>query len=285
MECELDNITVHYEIVGQGKPIVMIHGWPADHRQAVDHLESVFLQREGWQRIYLDLPGMGQTRGADWIIGSDQMLEVLTQFIDQVIPGQRFAVAGISYGGYLARGLVHRRASFINGALFVVPMMTADSSKRISPVHKVLVKDQSFVAELAHLDPGIAQGLRDVIVVQDRRLLENQWVKTFIAEAATLADEKFLARVGEHYALTIDLDTLPEPCSAPMLFLMGGQDSIGYPRSLNFLENYPRASFVILDRAGHGLWLEQATLYSALVHEWLNRVEEWIISSDDDASN
>ena len=105
MECELDNITVHYEIVGQGKPIVMIHGWPADHRQAVDHLESVFLQREGWQRIYLDLPGMGQTRGADWIIGSDQMLEVLTQFIDQVIPGQRFAVAGISYGGYLARGL------------------------------------------------------------------------------------------------------------------------------------------------------------------------------------
>jgi pimeloyl-ACP methyl ester carboxylesterase len=280
MECELENITVYYEIFGQGRPIIMLHGWPADHRQAVDALESVFMQRDGWKRIYLDLPGMGRTHGADWITGSDQMLEVTTKFIDHVIPGQRFALAGISYGGYLARGLVHRRASLINGALFIVPVIVPDGAKRIKPEHIVLVRDQSFVADLAHFDSSIAQGLLDVIVVQDRRLLDDQWVRTYISEATSIADENFLARVAENYTLNFDLDTLSEPCSAPMLFLLGGQDSLGYPKSLSFLENYPRASFVILDRAGHGLWLEQATLYHALVNEWLNRVEEWIISSN-----
>jgi len=115
MECELEKITVHYETFGEGKPIIMIHGWDADHRQAVDHFEPVFSQRDGWKRIYPDSPGMGKTRGENWITSSDHMLDVMTQFIDHVIPEQRFALAGISYGGYLSRGLVHRRASLIRG--------------------------------------------------------------------------------------------------------------------------------------------------------------------------
>jgi pimeloyl-ACP methyl ester carboxylesterase len=40
MECELKDITVHYETRGEGRPIVMLHGWSADHRwmAAIDGL-------------------------------------------------------------------------------------------------------------------------------------------------------------------------------------------------------------------------------------------------------
>lgn len=38
--------------------------------------------------------------------------------------------------------------------------------------------------------------------------------------------------------------------------------------------HYPRASFAVLDRAGHSLHLEQRGLFEALVGEWLDRVEE-----------
>src|SRR5258706_6808803 len=133
MECQLENITVHYETFDQVKPIILLHGWPADHRQAVDAFETVFAQRTGWKRIYPDLPGMGQTRGADWIRGSDQMLEVMTQFIDQVIPNQRFAIAGVSYGGYFARGLVYRRGALFDGRVFVFSLLIAHNAKRIKP--------------------------------------------------------------------------------------------------------------------------------------------------------
>jgi pimeloyl-ACP methyl ester carboxylesterase len=85
MRCELERIAVHYEAYGEGRP--------------------------GWRRIYPDLPGMGQTPGPEWLTTEDQVLEVLLAFIDTVIPDQRFVMAGLSYGGLLTRGVVHRRAA------------------------------------------------------------------------------------------------------------------------------------------------------------------------------
>jgi pimeloyl-ACP methyl ester carboxylesterase len=57
--------------------------------------------------------------------------------------------------------------------------------------------------------------------------------------------------------------------------LTGRQDSsVGYRDAWTILENYPRATFVVLDRAGHGLYIEQEGLFNALVNDWLDRVEE-----------
>jgi hypothetical protein len=41
----------------------------------------------------------------------------------------------------------------------------------------------------------------------------------------------------------------------------------------DFLECHPRATFVVLDGAGHNLQIEQDSLFAALVREWLRRVE------------
>ena len=40
------------------------------------------------------------------------------------------------------------------------------------------------------------------------------------------------------------------------------------------LEHFPRATFAVLDRAGHALPHEQPGLIRALVTEWLDRVHE-----------
>lgn len=37
----------------------------------------------------------------------------------------------------------------------------------------------------------------------------------------------------------------------------------------------PRATFAVLDRAGHGLPEEQPAVFKALAHDWLDRVEEF----------
>ena len=39
---------------------------------------------------------------------------------------------------------------------------------------------------------------------------------------------------------------------------------------------FPRATFAVLDRAGHMLGFEQPVLLHALLNEWLDRVEEYI---------
>jgi pimeloyl-ACP methyl ester carboxylesterase len=55
--------------------------------------------------------------------------------------------------------------------------------------------------------------------------------------------------------------------------VLGRQDDhVGYRDQWDLLEHYPRASFAVLDRAGHNLQQEQPVLFEALVEEWLDRV-------------
>ena len=86
MECKLTDITIHYQAFGRGRPIVMLHGAPLDHRALLGCIEPVFRDREGWLRIYPDLVGMGRSQGGDWIASADHMLHVILAFIDRVIP-------------------------------------------------------------------------------------------------------------------------------------------------------------------------------------------------------
>lgn len=60
-----------------------------------------------------------------------------------------------------------------------------------------------------------------------------------------------------------------------MLLVTGRPDStVGYAGAWDLLEDYPRATFGVLDRAGHALPHEQPELLRALVPEWLDRVDE-----------
>lgn len=47
----------------------------------------------------LGFAGNGTNQGEDWIQGSDQMLEVVERFIDNVLPEGKYVLAGESYGG------------------------------------------------------------------------------------------------------------------------------------------------------------------------------------------
>ena len=73
------------------------------------------------------------------------------------------------------------------------------------------------------------------------------------------------------------MDTLDEPLSAPALIVTGRQDAVvGYRDAWSIIENFPRATFAVLDRAGHTLEVDQQPLFRALVNEWLDRVEEYV---------
>ena len=92
-----------------------------------------------------------------------------------------------------------------------------------------------------------------------------------------IADFEFLGKLKEHDAFSFDIHKLPQPFAKPTLILTGRQDSnCGYVDAWSILENYPRATFVVLDRAGHGVEVEQEGLFRILASEWLDRVEEGI---------
>ena len=272
MECRLENATVYYETFGKGRPIVLLHGWSLDHHHMVSALEPLFDHRDGWKRIYVDLPGHGRTAGEGWITNQDRMLDVVVDFIDAVVEGQRFVVAGTSAGAYLARGVVYRRTALVDGLLMVVPLIVADNAKRTVPAHVTLVKDPAVMSKLEPIETEAFQ----LAVVQSQELLDR--VRADPALTVGSGDRQFQNRIWqipENYTFSFDVDALPEPFGGPTLIVAGRQDDVvGYRDAWEIVENYPRGTFVVLDRAGHMLEIEQERLFQALVSEWLDRVEE-----------
>jgi pimeloyl-ACP methyl ester carboxylesterase len=47
---------------------------------------------------------MGVSAGPRWLVSHDQMLDVVSGFLDAVAPDQPVVLAGHSYGARLARG-------------------------------------------------------------------------------------------------------------------------------------------------------------------------------------
>jgi len=71
--------------------------------------------------------------------------------------------------------------------------------------------------------------------------------------------------------------TLPEPFSRTRVdpHRQGQDSACGYSGAWKLLEQFPRATFAVLDGAGHMMWGEQPAVCSVLVSEWLDRVERW----------
>jgi len=270
MKCGLGDIAIFYESYGTGRPIVMLPGRPSDHRVMLRFMEPLFAQRDGWLRLYPDLPGTGRTPSVDRLATHDQMLDAVLAFIDTVIPGQRFVLAGLSYGGYLARGVVYHRAASIDGLLLCAPQVKADPAQAHLPLRTTLVEDPRQEAEL-----GPIAGL---IVVQTPTVVEA--VRDLLAEVQ-IADHPFNERLEVASPFSFDVDTLPAPFGGPTLILTARQDHLcGYRDAWDLLDNYPRATFAVLDRAGHFVNIEQDVLCQALMREWLDRVEEYAADLD-----
>jgi pimeloyl-ACP methyl ester carboxylesterase len=165
MKCDLGNIAVYYETIGEGNPFVTISGQPSAHQIIKSWMEPIFEKWPGWQRFYFDLPSTGQTPGADWINGSDQMLDVVCDFIHAVIPDQTFTLLGLSYGGYLARGVVYRKPEWVDGLCLLVPYLQ-DHDETELPQLVTFLKNPDMMAQL---DPDDAEKLDGLTVIQTQK--------------------------------------------------------------------------------------------------------------------
>lgn len=267
----VNGIPVHYEEHGSGTPVLALHGAGVDHREIMGALEPLFADRPGYRRIYPDLPGMGRTPAPETIDSTDAVLDLLLGLVDAVIGEQAFLVVGHSSGGYLARAIANRRPRQVAGLALISPLVSDQGGEDERPEHVVLHAADDLNVDGA-LGPEMAAVFRDYLVVQTPQTLRR--FQETVAPGAELADQAALERMGTRWLLRSPPEQGPE-YPHPTLILTGRQDAtLGYAGAWRLLEHYPRATFAVLDRAGHGLPHEQVELLGALLGEWLDRVGE-----------
>lgn len=271
MIARLRNIDMHYHSVGEGHPILMLHGGYLDHRHMMAEMEPVFERNPGWRRIYVDLPGHGETLAPDQIKTMDDVLGALLDFVDQLLPGQRYAVAGMSAGGHLARGLVHHRAAHLTGVMFNAPATVTAMADRTLPAPTTIREDAGF----ADLVGDRLDQIRRLQPVRDARFA--QWHERCFIPAWEQRQRPFSDDLWtqENYPFSFDLHPLAQPFGAPSLILCGRQDTVvGYRDAWPLIEDYPRATFAVLDWGGHIIEPARPDLFRALAVDWLERVED-----------
>jgi pimeloyl-ACP methyl ester carboxylesterase len=270
MKCKVKDISINYEIIGQGKPIVMIHGYYSDYRVMAGCMEPIFDVNERYKRIYINLPGMGKSDSAEWINSSDIILQIVIEFIEKIIPNENFIIAGNSYGAYISIGVVDKMPNRIDGALLICPLTVPDYKKRNLPKHVVLEKDHTL---LSKLKPEEVEDFNASFVIQSEKIYNRY--KNEVLSGVEIAESEFLQGIMKNgYGFHFAVDQLNMKIYKPTLILLGREDDcVGYKDTLNILENFPRATLSILDGAGHNLQIEQEELFNSLVKEWLSRIK------------
>ncbi len=273
MQCETDNATIDYEEHGEGRPILLLHGWTMDRRVEIFDYEKIFATRPGWRRIYPDLPGMGRSVAKAGLLGQDDVLEALLAFIDRVLPDGRFALAGTSLGAYLARAVAARRRSRIAGLLLRVPCIFAEDARRTLPPFQAVVADDGFMASL---DADDRAYLGDLLIqtpayAEALKRKRDAVVQPAIQATAPIANE--IRTDPKRYGFSFDLIEAEKTFDEPTLIIAGRRDTtVGYRDAWSILDSYPRATFVALDRADHGWPMETPNLLPALIDDWLDRI-------------
>jgi pimeloyl-ACP methyl ester carboxylesterase len=261
-------IPVACDVRGEGRTILLIHGWSADRRYMLADLEPVFAGHAGWRRVYVDLPGHGATPAPEWLSTQDQMLSVVRDFIAAALPEGPLAVAGSSYGGHVALGLVRLIPERLAGAALIVPDVPAADGTRDVADPVVLMEDASVFSDLAPDE----QWMRDGLVVPERWMVEE--IRAHDMPAYRTADHAFLERLEANYLATGAAGRPGPSFGRPSLILTGRQDStVGYRAAWALLDELPRATYAVLDTAGHQLGrIERPLPFHALVGDWLERM-------------
>ncbi len=132
------------------------------------------------------------------------------------------------------------------------------------------MKDKEFISSL---NSSEKEELQESLIIHNKEVWERYCEE--VSSGLKVADEDFLYEIyPSHYSFTFDVDDQLKKFEKPTLFLVGRQDTtVGYHDAWKIIESYPRATFAVLDQAGHNLNIEKPVLFNSLVNEWLDRVE------------
>ncbi len=269
MRTDVQGLSIDIQVHGEGRPLLMLHGWSADHTYLVADLDALVSEQGDWQCIYFDLPGHGSTPAPDWLHSQAQMLAIVTAIADQVIGGKPFAVAGNSYGGYLALGLVRTIPERLLGAALLVPDLPGADNSRDLPEPVTLYPDASLFHDLSADEAWIPEGL----VVHEQRMLDE--IRAYDMPGYRACDRAFLERLNAQYVHTGAAADGTKPFQQPSLIVTGAQDAtVGWRAQQALLPEFPRGTFARLDLGGHHIGrIERPQLFRALVADWLERVQ------------
>lgn len=264
---KIDETELYYEVIGEGIPFLIVHGWAIDHRYCEYMLEPAFkMSEKSFKRVYIDVPGMGQSKPGK-VKNGDGVLRVLDAFMDDVFKEERFYIGGNSFGAGVARAYTALHPEKVLGLLLLVPS-TGVLGKL--PKKGVYEKDAEFIKTLSPRQTAAFTCMNAILTKEKYEIYKEQVMPSVIAND----DNDFLHHTFKgRYSFDIDAALRKKPFKGSVLIVCGKYDkNVGYEDQISWLELFPSSSYVCIDRAGHNIFVDQPEMFNNTVVGWLKEI-------------
>lgn len=258
-------IDLHTIDVGQGPPVLLVHGFPLDHGMWQSQMEE--LSRDH-RVIAPDLRGFGQSKLPDGPLAADavtmeQYADDLALLLDGLAVRDSVTFCGLSMWGYIAWQFWRRHANRLARLILCDTRAVADSPDaakgRLDTAKKVLAEGSGVVAQ-GMLPKLIAAGTVE----------QQPHIKQQLAATMSGTSPAGIAAALRGMAVRPDVTSWLPSINVPTLVLVGAEDAIAPPAEMRSIAAaIPGAQFVEIAAAGHMAPLENPAASNAALRKFL----------------
>lgn len=246
---KLNDIMTNVEIVGNGKPILLLHGLGLDHSIWMPMAQ---LYQDQAQFILPDLRGHGQTETGDAKGTIEQFADDLAMLVS-AIKLEKVVLGGHSMGGYVALAFAEKFPDLLSGLVMIA------SNARVDPPDKKAVR-------LADAEAVLSQGSQVVAHSLAPRLSNDEGIVQTMTALIMKTEDVGLSNVQKAIANRPARLNLLSELACPVLAVAGKDDKISTLEfSREMAEKATEGHFVAIPGAGHMPMLEAARTLGALL--------------------
>ena len=256
MVIEIDNLALHCEVLGEGEPVLLIHGFPLSGEMW--RSTSVALS-DRWRCIVPDLRGHGRSEasaGASMARYADDLAAML----DKLREWRPVVVVGLSMGGYIAFEFYRRHRARVRAMVLCDTRAEADApdgaAKREEMAREVL-KNGSRAAADAMVDKLFAAGVS--------AQLKQQWNEIMLRNPP-----EGVAAAARALATRPDSTSTLATIDCPTLLVVGREDAITPLAPMEAMTRLIRgARLEVIEGAGHMPPVEQPVDFNRILRGFL----------------
>ena len=260
MRTTIGGRTVGYDVMGNGPPLLLLHGFPLHRRMWAPQIAALAACAHC---IAPDIRGFGEST-AEPPFTMDQYADDAIALLDALGVTEPAVVCGLSMGGYIAFSIWRRHATRVRALVLADTRATADSP-------------EGRRNREATIQTARSQGSAAIADAQAPTLLSSRTLErcpeTVDAVRAMIAAQSPEAIVGASEAMRdrTDSTTTLGTISVPTLVIVGSDDTITPPEvAADMQRSIPGSRLEQIPNAGHLGNLERPAAFNGLVAELMS---------------
>jgi pimeloyl-ACP methyl ester carboxylesterase len=249
--------------VGQGPPILFVHGFPLDHTMWRHQIAE--LSRD-YRCLAPDLRGFGRSRVTKGTVPMEQFADDLGALLDALGVTEPVVLCGLSMGGYIAWPFVRRHAARLRALILCDTRAVPDSADAAANRRKL-------AEDVVRLGPELVANAMLPRLLAPDSVHQQQQLKDDLRSVILATNPHGIAAASLGMAERGDARPLLPTIACPTLVLVGEHDVISSPTEMREIaDTIPAAVFQIIPRAGHMAPLEQPAPVNQILREFLKTV-------------